>query len=445
MEIVDAKTKDERRLEKNRRIAEAGRGTRERHAAMDCVVVQLKITKNRLNAAQKEFLRNVFLEAKWLRNDVVANIDDADYKKKSVPVKVGDHFKERPITTLGSHLKQGVIEQVKRDIKALACAKREGCKVGALKFVSFVNSVDLKQYGVTYSIDADKNTVHIQGMKRPFKVRGMKQFKKIAEKRGATDIDFANAKLVRKPSGYYIHVTCYLPEKAHEPTGRTVGADFGIAHNLNLSDGTKIDASVPEARSVKIASRRLHRALARGGNKSSGRHRKRQWRLRRSYEHMTNKKDDLANKIVHTLVTENDLVAIQDEMLHNWHAGLFGRQVQHSVMGRVKAKLKDDPLVVAVPRPFASTQVCPVCGMKTKHPLSVRSYTCAHCGYTHPDRDTKSALSILDKALEMINAKTLCGTQSESPVEARAAALHGVSMPGKPAPVKREARHFNAG
>jgi hypothetical protein len=33
---------------------------------------------------------------------------------------------------------------------------------------------------------------------------------------------------------------------------------------------------------------------------------------------------------------------MQDENLRGWHSGLFGKQVQHSCMGLIKAKLKDD-------------------------------------------------------------------------------------------------------
>jgi predicted RNA-binding Zn-ribbon protein involved in translation (DUF1610 family) len=98
---------------------------------------------------------------------------------------------------------------------------------------------------------------------------------------------------------------------------------------------------------------------------------------------------------------DNSLIAIQDEMIANWHKGLFGKQVQHSAMGFIKARLKTSPKTYVVPREFPSTQKCPDCGKNTKHPLEVRHYLCEHCGYYHPSRDVKSAEMILMEALRL--------------------------------------------
>ena len=90
-------------------------------------------------------------------------------------------------------------------------------------------------------------------------------------------------------------------------------------------------------------------------------------------------------------------------MLQSWHSGWFGKQVQHSAMGLIKAGLKDSPKTVVVEQSFPSTQVCPNCGCLTKHPLEKRDYDCPYCGYHHPSRDIKSAQSILDKALDIVS------------------------------------------
>ena len=110
-----------------------------------------------------------------------------------------------------------------------------------------------------------------------------------------------------------------------------------------------------------------------------------------------------------------DFIAIQDEMIAGWHHGIFGKQVQHSAMGFIKAKLKTSSKVHVVPRSFPSTQKCPVCGKNTKHKLSERSYHCAHCGYEHPSRDVKAAAMILSEALYNVSPEQ----RAKSPVEAR--------------------------
>ena len=96
---------------------------------------------------------------------------------------------------------QDVYAQVKQDISSLAAKKSKGRKVGRLKFVSEVNSINLKQIGNTYDIRS--NGVKIQGFKRLLKVFGLKQLSQYP-------CEFANAKLINKASGYYIHVMFFV-------------------------------------------------------------------------------------------------------------------------------------------------------------------------------------------------------------------------------------------
>ena len=65
-------------------------------------------------------------------------------------------------------------------------------------------------------------------------------------------------------------------------------------------------------------------------------------------------------------------------------------------------------------------QKCPACGRNTKHPLSKRDYTCAYCGYHHPDRDVKAAQMVLSEALEIAsNYNVSPERRTKSPVESR--------------------------
>ena len=161
-------------------------------------------------------------------------------------------------------------------------------------------------------------------------------------------------------------------------------------------------------------------------------------RLQKAYEHDTNKRHDIANKVVHNILTEHDFVAIQDEMIHNWHSGLFGKQVQHSAMGSIKAKLRGNFKTHVVERSYPSTQICPSCGCKTKHPLSKREYDCAYCGYHHDSRDIKSAQSILDEA----HRQVMSGTDMtiKSLVETESAVLASLDTSDKIPSEKQEAQ-----
>jgi len=376
---------------KNDNIRNSIKATRARHADMVCKVYEVKAVKSKMPHAQKDEVNQYFREAKWLRNDIIADFDNAVYGAKSARVKVDDKFEVRDLAILGSQVRQDIYDSVKSEIKGLHTKKTKGERVGRLKFKSYCNCIPLRQFGVTYRVDFDNQFIKVQNIKKPFKVRGLQQIPKNAE--------FANAKMVRKPSGLYFHITVYLPKVESVITNNRIGLDFGIGHNITTSDGDVYDICIPESKGTKLASKRVNKSHHKNGKKKSNNRRKRVAKLRRAYERDANRKMDKAHKICHKILSENDFVAIQDEMIHNWHKGLFGKQVQHSAMGTIKAKLKTSSKTHVVERSYPSTQICPVCGKNTKHPLAKRDYDCSYCGYHHPSRDQKSASSILNYAL----------------------------------------------
>ena len=273
--------------------------------------------------------------------------------------------------------------------------------------------MNLKQFHVTYDIDKDRSRIRVQGIRKPFKVRGLEQI--------PDDAEIANAKFVRKASGLYFHITCYVPKEEKHIPHRSVGIDFGISDNLVFSDGREpVNICVPESKGTKLASRRMNKALSHNGNQksNSNNHYKRKNKVRKAYEKDKNRRKDLANKAIHEILNNYDFIAIQDEMIHNWHKGIFGKQVQHSAIGVIKEELKNSSGVYVVSRDFPSTQICPECGKLTKHPMKMRSYTCQYCGYHHPSRDEKAASSILEEAKRIYR---LSGIES---VESRGGQTH---------------------
>ena len=398
------------RLAKNQKIKETGKATRERRKDMLCRVFEVKVDLSRMSKSQRNDVNTLFREAKWFRNAYLADNGLSD-KSRSVKVKVKDVFEERELTLLGSQIKQSIISEVKDSIRGLSMLKEKGHKVGALKFKSVCNCVNLKQFHVTYDIDKDRSRIRVQGIRKPFKVRGLEQI--------PDDAEIANAKFIRKASGLYFHITCYVPKEEKHIPHRSVGIDFGISDNLVFSDGREpVNICVPESKGTKLASRRMNKALSHNGNQKSNNHYKRKNKVRKAYEKDKNRRKDLANKAVHEILNNYDFIAIQDEMIHNWHKGIFGKQVQHSAIGVIKEELKNSSGVYVVSRDFPSTQICPECGMLTKHPLKMRSYTCQYCGYHHPSRDEKAASSILEEAKRIYR---LSGIES---VESRGGQTH---------------------
>jgi putative transposase len=306
---------------------------------------------------------------------------------KEVDVKVGDEFEKREIKYLGSQLKQAVQDRVKNSLKTLKSLKENGHKVGRLKFKKSISSINLKQYKFSFDIDFEKNKVRIQGLGW-FRVLGLHQIPQ--------DCEIANAQLVKKPSGYYVYLTCYVKKEYFErdKIGDAVGIDFGVSNKLTLSNGLTVDFEIEESKRLK----RLQKKLARK-KKGSKNWVKTKKKIQKEHEKLANKRKDIHNKLL-ALFGHYETVVFQDDNIKSWHEGWFGSQVQYSGIGKLKARLRDSLATIPVDRFEATTQECHVCGYKQKISLSDRIYHCPACGNTI-NRDLNSAINILKKGLDM--------------------------------------------
>jgi transposase len=380
-------------ITKNQQIKNSLSVTREKRKTQTCKVYELKLSDNKLNITQIDFLYRIFLEAKWVYNDIL-NFNDLknyDCKKKKVEILNKDKEKEiRELKVLGSQIKQEILQRTWGSIKSLSTKKKKGKtkQVGRLKFKSQINSIPLKQYGITYKFQ-DEN-LKIQNCKFLFKIKGLKQIPKEAE--------FANSNLIKKPSGYYLKVTCFLPKENKSINKEIVGIDFGIKDDLVLSNGIKFQTKFPTSFEIKREQRKLAKK-----KKGSHNYWKQKNKVALSYEKQNNKKQDCKNKIVSYLKNNYAHIAIQNENIKGWHAGLFGRQVQQSILGGIISELKQLPQTHIIDRFFPSTKLCPECGTLNKLTLADRIYFC-DCGYSQ-DRDIHSAKNILLETIPMERRK----------------------------------------
>jgi len=375
-------------VSKAEKIKQAIKETKERRKNLNPVVYQLKIQN--LSKNKEENLNRVFLEAKWLYNWIIADVNRVNTSTKEikeVDVKVGDKFEKREIKHLGSQLKQSIQDRVKNNLKALKSLKENGHKVGRLKFKKSISSINLKQYKVSFDIDFERNKVRIQGLGW-FRVLGLHQIPQ--------DCEIANAQLVKKPSGYYVYITCYVKKEylERDKIGDAVGIDFGVSNKLTLSNGLTVDFEIEESKRLK----RLQKELARK-KKGSKNYVKTKEKIQKEHEKLTNKRKDAHDKLL-ALLRHYGIVAFQDDNIKGWHEGWFGSQVQHSGIGKLKARLKDSLAAIPVDRFEATTQECHACGYKQKLDLSDRIYRCPICGNTI-NRDLNSAINILKKGLDM--------------------------------------------
>jgi putative transposase len=372
-------------VDKAEKIKRALQETKERRKGQRPVVFQLKLQN--LSREKERDLRRAFLEAKWLYNWLVSDTQRLHLpanKVQEVEVKVRDGFENRELLLLGSQVKQEIADRLRDNLKALARLKEKGHKVGGLRYRPFVNSIPLKQYGMTHTLDRSRNRVRIQKL-GTFRVLGLHQIPPEAE--------IANAVLVQKPSGYYLHVTCYLPKESfpRQIIGEAIAIDLGVHAKLTLSNGVKIDFELRETERLKALQRKLAKT-----KKGSTNRRKLRFLLRREHEKIARRRRDVHNKVLAFLKGYKEVV-FQEDFVKGW-ASLFGGQVHSSGVGGLKARLRNSLATpIPVERYEPTTKECFACGRLHELSLGDRVLEC-ECGWTC-DRDRNAALVILRKGL----------------------------------------------
>lgn len=381
----------EERASKNKRISETKRATVSRHLGMDCKTFDAKIQENSLSNQQKEALERVFLEQKWYKNFIINwsnqsgqnKLSKFDTRQTSITKKDKDmNDVDVQVQYLSAQSRQCLLSRMLANIKTIKTLSNKGFqKGGHLKFSKEETIIELKQYGVSHKIVSNKR-IKIAGIKKALIVNGLKQFISIQ------GIEYANARLLKRPSGYYVQFVCYVPKETKQYTKQTIGVDFGCETSFTLSNGEKIQSSVQESDKLKRLQRKLNKKT-----KGSKNWCKCKSQLNKEHERLTNKKNDLANKIVSKLC-EYETVVIQDEQIAKWHKNGHGKKVQHSVLGRVKSKLKTKSNVVILDKYVPTTKVCVECGCYHDE-LKVydRTFKC-DCG-VEIDRDVHAAQNMV--------------------------------------------------
>lgn len=376
--------KEKERLEKNNRIRQTLIETRQRRVNQRCLVYELKINTSKLSKTEFNKLKGLFVECKWLYNYLL-NLELKDWSnvKRNIYSYDKDKNKIERTLTIPAKMIQDVMNILKQNLKSLHNKKKKGKhKVGRLKFKSEYNSIELSQYGITHKIIGNK--IKVEGIKRHLKVFGLNQIK--------PEYEIANAKLVQKPSGYYIKLTCFenlTINRINKPI-KEVGLDFGIKTHITTSDNEQFNVTIEESERLKGLQKKLARQI-----KGSNNRYKTLKKIKLEYEKLSNLKKDKCNKLVNYLCTNYSTIYMQDEMIRNWHKGLFGKQVQHSILGILKSKLSKQNNVQIVDKSYPTTKLCYNCGTLHKNIiLNDRIFICPSCNFQE-ERDLKAAKTVL--------------------------------------------------
>lgn len=376
-----------------------------RHNSMDCKVIELKVQYNKTNIQQRLYLSWIFVEAKWDYNSCIAYGKESKENKpwkKECKSKTVIHFDKdhNPIESEFKYLFVAARQEIRKQI-GTACKsistnlKKSNIKhFNGLKFKSEINSISLRQYGQDWKFKG--HHIKLNRCKKPFKVHGLEQ---LNDYKG---IEFANARLVKKPSGYYIQITCFVPKetKKRNHNFQTLGVDFGCETSFTTyceetNKAEKLNFQFEQTENEKRIQRKLSWRLHKKFSNRSNNGLKLRNKLRKILEHKSNQKKDTANKLIHNW-KQFELVVFQDEMLHNWQKLNHGKKIQKGILGKVKAAAKKLSNVFVLDSSLPTSKFCFDCFHKNVDlTLNDRTFICPNCG-SMSDRDVHAARNMIE-------------------------------------------------
>ncbi len=242
---------------------------------------------------------------------------------------------------------------------------------------------------------------------------------------------FKFARLVLRPSGWYVQCICETEPSPLPRSDNAVGLDMGIRSLIADSDGRLVENprhAKQSARTLAHAQRKLAKC-----KKGSHRRKKAKHRVARQHERIANQRKDTLHKASHKYVKHYQSIVIEDvkgaNMVRN-HCLAFA--ISDASWGMFRSYLESKAesagrQVIAV-APHYTSQKCSQCKEYVYKSLSVRTHVCPFCGYI-ADRDENAARNIL-RAGMLVQART--GPSSRE--------REGPSSEGEsPLPLKREA------
>jgi len=298
-----------------------------------------------------------------------------------------------------SKVLQMVLHQLYSNLRALAELKRNGRKVGRLRFKSkgWFKSFTYNQSGF--------KIIEGHGKRRELWLSKIGPIP-IVLHREPIDGKVKQVHIKRERSGKWF--ACFSVEVEETPKvekfSKPVGIDLGIAHYTADTAGNFVEHPHNISKSEWRLKREQHR-LSRKERGSKNRAKQRV-KLARAHERVRNQRLDFLHKLSRYYVSRYDFIAVEDlgvkeliEMAHNGKNRADAAWATFLHMLTYKAERAGGWVEKVEPR--ETTDRCSKCGEMVEKPLCVRVHRCPRCGL-ELDRDLNAAQNILQDGLKKV-------------------------------------------
>lgn len=216
-----------------------------------------------------------------------------------------------------------------------------------------------------------------------------------------------NATVIRTPSGkYFVVLNVDFEPEAKQNNGGSIGLDVGIKEFYSDSNSN----IVSNPKFLEKSSRKLRREQRKLSRKQKGSNNRNKQRVRvaKVHEKITNQRNDFLQKISTMLISENQVICIEDLKIKNMVRNhKLARCISSVSWGKFFNMLEYKASwygnkITKVPTIYPSSQTCSCCGYKNPlvKNLAVRKWECPNCHTVH-DRDTNASINILNKGLSI--------------------------------------------
>jgi len=293
-----------------------------------------------------------------------------------------------------SKTRQYVLFQLYSNLKALSKLKKNGRKVGRVRFKKRGRFKTFVYNQSGFKLIDNGNRYQKLWLSKIGKIP-VRAHRKVEGK-------IKQVFLKRMPSGkWFAILSVETKPKKLGTTGKAIGLDLNIENYLTDSDGERIEHPHILLK-LEEKLKRKQRKLSR--KKKDSRNRVKQMlKLARIHERITDRRRDFLHKLSRYYVNSHDIIGIENltvrkMMKSSYNAKNTADSSWSTFIQMLSYKAEGAGRTLAKVDPKNTTQNCSRCGNRVYKQIWIRTHNCPTCGLVM-NRDHNAAINILNKAL----------------------------------------------